>query len=111
GAPTAAPRPVAPAAVTGVGPRPAGAPTAAPRPPPAAPPPGDLSDDYIRRIEKTLSETRKKIGDSTQTSFDTLKSQLSKQVPTIKQQHGAKSVEFQVVVKDGKAVLKAVPKK
>ena len=70
-----------------------------------------MSDDYVRRIERTLSETRKKIGDRTETNFDVLKAQLSKQVPLIKQQHGAKTVEFQVVVKDGKAILKAIPKK
>jgi len=101
-APNAAmPRPAAAAAPA----RPATAPAAAARPQ------GDISDDYLRRIERTLSDTRKKIGDATETNFDTLKAQLAKQVPLIKQQHGAKSVEFQVVVKDGKALLKAIPKK
>lgn len=129
-------RPAA-APVAAVPPRPAGVPpsaapgavparpAAAPPPRPAAPPPaapaarpaaaasggGDVNDDYVRRIERTLSETRKRIGDGTETNFDNLKAQLAKQVPLIKQQHGAKSVDFQVVVKDGKAVLKAIPKK
>ena len=35
---------------------------------------------------------------------------LRKQVPELLKQHNAKSVEFKVVIKDGKAVLKAVPK-
>lgn len=65
----------------------------------------------MRRIERTLSEARRRVGDRTETNFDTLKAQLTKQVPVIKQQHGAKSVEFQVVIKDGKAVLKAIPRK
>ncbi len=140
GAPAFAPRPAAPPGVAGAAPvraqptmgpvtsqppRPAAPPNAAmPRPaaaaaparpatapPAAARPQGDISDDYLRRIERTLSDTRKKIGDATETNFDTLKAQLAKQVPLIKQQHGAKSVEFQVVVKDGKALLKAIPKK
>ena len=35
---------------------------------------------------------------------------LRKQVPELLKQHNAKSVEFKVVIKDGKATLKAVPK-
>jgi len=35
---------------------------------------------------------------------------LRKQVPRLMSQTGAKSVEFKVVIRQGKAVLKAVPK-
>jgi hypothetical protein len=43
-------------------------------------------------------------------SFDSVAASLRKQVPELMKQHNAKSVEFKVVIKDGKAVLKAVPK-
>jgi hypothetical protein len=43
-------------------------------------------------------------------SYDSVAASLRKQVPELMKQHGAKSVEFKVIIKDGKAVLKAVPK-
>jgi hypothetical protein len=43
-------------------------------------------------------------------SYDSIAASLRKQVPELMKQHGAKAVEFKVVIKDGKAVLKAVPK-
>ena len=35
---------------------------------------------------------------------------LKQQIPVLLKQHNAKEVEFKVVIKDGKALLKAVPK-
>jgi hypothetical protein len=37
-------------------------------------------------------------------------SSVSKQIPEIMKTHKARSVEFKVVIKDGKAKLTAVPK-
>jgi hypothetical protein len=44
-------------------------------------------------------------------SYDKLVSTLSKQAPAIMKQHNARGVEFNVVVKGDKVVLKAKPKK
>jgi hypothetical protein len=41
---------------------------------------------------------------------EALAKSLRKQVPAIMKQHKCKSVEFKVVIKKGKAILKAVPK-
>jgi hypothetical protein len=98
------PAPVHPAAAATRPPQ-----VAAPRA--AAAPAGDVSDDRVRALVKDLSEAKRQVGDRSETSFDAIKAQLVKTVPAIKQQHQAKSVDFQVVLKDGKAILKAIPKK
>jgi hypothetical protein len=41
---------------------------------------------------------------------DKLAISLSKQIPAIKKRYNCKAVEFKVVIKGGKAILKAVPK-
>jgi hypothetical protein len=43
-------------------------------------------------------------------SLDAVATTLRKQVPELMKQHKARSVEFKVVIKDGKAVLRALPK-
>ncbi len=48
--------------------------------------------------------------DVSKLSLDSLSQTLRKQVPALMKQHNAKSVEFKVVIKDGKAILRALPK-
>jgi len=48
--------------------------------------------------------------DTSRLSFEAVAQSLRKQVPELLARTQAKSVEFKVVVKDGKAQLKAVPK-
>lgn len=43
-------------------------------------------------------------------TIEAVEQSLRRQVPQLIKDHGAKSVDFKVVIKDGKAVLKAVPK-
>ncbi|HYO71070.1 MAG TPA: MXAN_5187 C-terminal domain-containing protein [Archangium sp.] len=96
--------PVAPAAA-----RPAAKP-AAPRPPVAASG-GGLSDDKLKSVyDAYVSAKRQNKEDTSKMSYDSVAATLRKQVPELMKQHNAKSVEFKVVIKDGKAVLKAVPK-
>jgi hypothetical protein len=83
---------------------------AAPRPPAAASP-GDLSDDKLKSVYNAyVAAKRNNKEDTSKMSYDSIAATLRKQVPELMKQHGAKSVEFKVVIKDGKAVLKAVPK-
>jgi len=57
-------------------------------------------------------DTRKLVGERTDNvSYNKLLRTLNKQAPQIMKQHGAKAVEFNVVIKEDRVVLKAKPKK
>ncbi len=74
---------------------------------PAAP---TISDANLRRLYDTYLVARQRCGESTEgLSFDSLASRIRSQVPELMQKHKAKNIEFKVVIKGGKAVLKAVP--
>jgi hypothetical protein len=105
--------PVAPAIApvaarpAGTGPRPAVAPVR----PPSAGSASDLSDDKLKTVyDAYVAAKRRNKEDTSKMSYDSIAASLRKQVPELMKQHGAKAVEFKVVIKDGKAVLKAVPK-
>jgi hypothetical protein len=103
-----APKPPQPAKVA---PRPA-APAAPPpqRPPPAAPS-GMPAEAQLRQLYDTYVAAKKRCNeDVTRLSYDAVAKSVAKQVPELMAKHKAKSVEFKVVIRDGKAVLKAVPK-
>jgi hypothetical protein len=120
-APAPAPRaPAAPAAPPAKAPvqpaaaRPAAAPAPAPAPPaarPAAASPGRLAEAQMRVLYDAYVSAKKRCGeDTSKLTFDAVASSVSKQIPEIMRTHKAKSVEFKVVIKDGKAKLTAVPK-
>jgi hypothetical protein len=48
--------------------------------------------------------------DVSRLSYDAVARSVSKQIPELMTRYRAKSVEFKVEVKDGRAVLKAIPK-
>jgi hypothetical protein len=48
--------------------------------------------------------------DVSRITYDVVADSLRKQVPELLHRHGARDVEYKVVVKDGKAILRAVPK-
>lgn len=109
-------------AVTGSNPalKPAGATGAnaafKPAAPPARPPAaggtdGGLSDTKVKAIYDAYVMAKKRCGEDTRAvTLDSVASSLRKQVPELMKQHNAKTVEFKVVIKDGKAVLRALPK-
>ena len=100
--PAAKPPPAAAAPV-------ARAPTAAPAP--AAAGQGGLSDQKIKAIYEAYVMAKKRCGEDTRAlTLDSVATTLKKQVPELMKQHNARSVEFKVVIKDGKAVLRALPK-
>jgi hypothetical protein len=69
-----------------------------------------ISDANLRRLYDTYLVARKRCGESTEgLSFDSLASRIRSQVPELMQKHKAKNIEFKVVIKGGKAILKAVP--
>ncbi|MFN0061846.1 MAG: MXAN_5187 C-terminal domain-containing protein [Myxococcaceae bacterium] len=84
---------------------------AAPPSRPQTEPPDGLSDSKVNDIFRAYVEAKKRCNeDVSKLSVDGLAATLRKQVPDLMKRHGAKSIEFKVVVKDGKAVLRAVPK-
>ena len=88
------------------------APTAAPRAtPPQAAGGAALSDDKLRAVYDAYLQAKKRCNeDVSKISYDQVAQSLRKQVPELMQKHNAKAVEFKVVIKDGKAMLRAVPK-
>ncbi len=77
------------------------------RPGPAGP---TISDANLRRLYDTYLVARQRCGESTEgLSFESLASRIRSQVPELMQKHKAKNIEFKVVIKGGKAILKAVP--
>ncbi len=48
--------------------------------------------------------------DVSRLSYDALAATIAKQVPELIARYQARAVEFKVVIKDGRAVLKAVPR-
>jgi hypothetical protein len=90
---------------------PAAKPPAPLPPPPAAAGQGGLSDQKIKAIYEAYVMAKKRCGEDTRAlTLDSVASTLKKQVPELMKQHNARSVEFKVVIKDGKAVLRALPK-
>jgi hypothetical protein len=85
---------------------------APPRPAPAPIGTQDgLSDSKIKAIYEAYVMAKKRCGEDTRSlTLDSVSSSLKKQVPELMKQHNARSVEFKVVIKDGKAVLRALPK-
>ncbi|MBN9681894.1 MULTISPECIES: MXAN_5187 C-terminal domain-containing protein [unclassified Corallococcus] len=100
----------APAAAPQQPARPAAPAAAAPRPA-AAGPGGGMSDDKLRAVyDAYVTAKRRCQEDTSKLSYESVAATLRKQVPELLKQHNAKAVEFKVVIKDGKASLKAVPK-
>ncbi len=89
---------------------------AAAQPPPApkAAPPSEptLTDGQIRALYNTYLLARQRTGEPVSgLSFDGLAKTLRRQVPQLLDKHQCQAIDFKVVIKDGKALLKAVPRK
>ena len=87
---------------------PAPAPVAKPAPP--AIPPG-MTEKQCRELHARYAKARELVGDRTDVPYDKLLATLNKQAPAIMKEHGARGVDFQVVVRGDKVVLKAKPVK
>jgi hypothetical protein len=115
--PVAAALPAAPAArPAAVAPgRPVPVVSVRPAPPaPKAPPPptvGDMSGDRFGEVFSKYVETRQKHNEPTHAiTRDALAKQLADSTQRLKQKHGGKAIDFEVVVKDGKTILRPVVK-
>ena len=84
-------------------------PRPAPAPPASRPPPG-MSDSESRVLFEQYAKARKLVGDSRPVTYDQLMKKLGQQAPKIMREHNAKSVDFTVVIKGDKVILKAKPR-
>jgi hypothetical protein len=76
----------------------------------AAPAPPQISEDHLRRLYDTYLVARKRCGEPVDgISYDAVASRIRAQVPQLMEKHKAKNIEFKVVIKGGKAILKAIP--
>lgn len=95
---------------------PAAAAPAASAPPPSAPPvappsPSPISEAELRALFAAYVEAKRRCNeDVSRLTYEALAKTVAKQVPEIIARFKARSVEFKVVIKDGRAVLKAVPR-
>ncbi len=70
----------------------------------------DLTEPKLRKLYQTYISARKRCGEPVDLRYEEMAASLRKQVPKLMQTTGAKAVEFKVVIRSGRAVLKAVPK-
>jgi len=69
-----------------------------------------LSDQMIRKLYDTYLVARQRTGESTAgLTYEAIASRIRAQVPELMARHKARNIEFKVVIKGGKAVLKAIP--
>jgi len=107
-----APRPARPAAETATTAKavPTRRPAAGARP--ARPVQGGADRGKLEKTYQTFLAARKKTGESTSNmSYNKVMQQFEKKIPDFKKRHGCRDVQFKVVIKDGKAKIKAVPVK
>lgn len=64
----------------------------------------------LEKLYRVYVDAKRRTGERTNLTLDSLKKQLDKQVPALKAKHRCKEVDFKVVLKNGKAMLKPVPK-
>jgi hypothetical protein len=97
--------PVAPSVRATPGPRV----TPAPR---VAPPPG-MTAEQMDSLYRRYVQAKKTVGDAGAegVQYNALVATVAKQTPAILQKYACSAVDFTVVIKDQKVVLKAVPKK
>lgn len=70
----------------------------------------DLTEPTLRKLYQTYVSARKRCGEQVDLRYEDMAAALRKQVPKLMKETGAKSVEFKVVIRSGRAVLKALPK-
>jgi hypothetical protein len=107
------PRPASPAGVAP--PKPASPPKAAPPPKPAkpAPPPvaappksSTLSEDRIKELHEKLVRIKRENKEAGQVSMESLAKTLRATEEKLRAEHKDRRIEFEVVLRDGKAVVK-----
>jgi hypothetical protein len=75
------------------------------------PAPAALSEGQMRALYDAYVEAKKRCNeDVSKLTLQAVAQSVNKQIPEIVSRYKAREVEFKVVIKDGKAILKAVPR-
>jgi len=70
-----------------------------------------LAEAQMRALYEAYLEAKRRCNeDVSKLSYDSVAKSVNKQIPDIVTRYKARAVEFKVVIKDGKAILKAVPR-
>ncbi len=73
--------------------------------------PSDISEDKLRKLYDTYLVARQRCGEpTTGISYESVASRIREQVPQLMEKHKARNIEFKVVIKGGKAILRAIPR-
>jgi hypothetical protein len=74
--------------------------------------PGGLSEAQLQSLHRRLIKAKQICGegDAGSVKIESLKKTIQRQLPKLRQQHQGREIEFQVVVRDGRAILKAKPR-
>lgn len=78
--------------------------------PDALPPPPGMTEAQTRNLYEQYRKARQAMG-AGDVSYERLKRKLHEQTPRLMKQYNAQGLEYDVVVKDDKVVLKATPKR
>jgi hypothetical protein len=70
-----------------------------------------MDEEKVRDLHRRYVAARQALGDASEVRYEQILSTVVKQGPKILEQHHASAVDFGVVVKDGKVILKATPKR
>ena len=70
-----------------------------------------MTEADLRALHKKYSEARAATGETAPVRYESLVASLQKQTPKILEQPGVRGVKFDVSIRDGKPVLKAIPTK
>ncbi|ABC79793.1 MXAN_5187 C-terminal domain-containing protein [Anaeromyxobacter dehalogenans] len=85
-------------------------PARTPAPPTSAPPAGGDEARMRALYDAYIAAKRQCNEDVSRLSYDVVARSVAKQVPEVMARFKAKAVDFRVEVKDGKAILKAIPR-
>ena len=89
------------------------APPAKPRPaaaPEASPPAGGLSDERVRALHEKLVALKRENKEAGQVSLENLSRSLRETENKLRAQHKDRKIDFDVVIRDGKAIVKPTVK-
>ncbi|MCG8417410.1 MAG: hypothetical protein MJE77_05635 [Proteobacteria bacterium] len=76
-----------------------------------APPPPGMTESQTQALYKRYMQARKLVGNSANVSYEHMVKTLRDQTSRIMQQHKATAVDYKVVIKNDKVILKAKPKR
>jgi hypothetical protein len=67
-----------------------------------------LSSDRLQEIHRQLLEAKAKTNDRAEVSLGSLSKKLEATTKQLSEKHAGKKIDFTVVIKDGKAVVKPI---